>query len=543
MITCHECGRENSDSAVDCANCGNDLQRQTRNEAEEKAADELEAMLHQLDLPDEQADPPPDTRAGPGALATHAETAPVEPAHPLSSRKSPAIRVARIAVAVAVLVSMFAPWGRDAGTIATGWVFALWFTLGSCGMLALLYAGLFLYALSTLQSDHRNWVSWMPRYSKPLLPKGIVEVINRPWVFFWVTRLSLILWLILGPHFILSTNIPDWPLNITWGAWLFLVAIALANAVEGLSLIGWGSKTSNGGWVVLGLVWICLSLVVSPLAIARTDTEPERELTAEDLLSEYRAGERTFDEVVLQNVSLDEAHLPEIQLRDADLRGAHMRRANLHNANLTHAYLFGADMSGVDLGGANLTRVRLGNSSLRGANLSSANLRGALLAHADLSAAQLDEADLREAELLWADLSEANLRGADLTGAILQKASLRSAELDANTEIASKWHLVWEIASHGGAKRDLAGVDLSHAYLVDVDLSEADLSGANLEWAYLRAADLSRADLTGADLSEADLNRVNLRGANLTGATVTDGQLLQARGLEGATLPDGSLHE
>ena len=45
-------------------------------------------------------------------------------------------------------------------------------------------------------------------------------------------------------------------------------------------------------------------------------------------------------------------------------------------------------------------------------------------------------------------------------------------------------------------------IDLSGAYLIEVDLSEADLSGA-----YLIGADLSGADLSGADLSRADLSR------------------------------------
>jgi hypothetical protein len=125
----------------------------------------------------------------------------------------------------------------------------------------------------------------MPRYSKPLLPKGILEVINQPWVFFLVTRLALVLWLLLGPYFILGTNIPDWPLDITWGAWLFLVAIALANALEGLSLVRWGRDTSGIGWMAVGAIWMFLSLAFPPIAYTLAGTEPERQLNAEDLLS------------------------------------------------------------------------------------------------------------------------------------------------------------------------------------------------------------------------------------------------------------------
>jgi uncharacterized protein YjbI with pentapeptide repeats len=439
VITCPECEHENNDSAVTCANCGSYLSRPTRHALDEVATSELEAMLDQLDLPDEEAATPPDARAGQGALATHPRAVPVESAHPLSGRTSPAIRVARIAVAVAIAGSMFAPWGRDEGAIANGWVFAFWFTLGSCGMLAFLYAGLFLYALSLLQSDHRNWVSWVPRYVKPFLPKGIVEVINRPWVFFWVTRLSLLLWLLLGPYFILSTNIRDWPLNITWGAWLFLAGIALANSIESVSLMGWGRETSSMGWMSVGAIWICLSLVLLPVGIAISGIEPgtmsklsadaRPQLSAEELLTQYQGGKRAFMSAVLQSARLTEADLPEIKLQNADLRGADLRGANLHDAVLTQTYLSGADMSGADLRRANLSEARLSSADLGGANLTGANLRGADLSNSDMAKANLHKANLSEAKLFWADLSGADLSEADLTGASLRGANLTGATI------------------------------------------------------------------------------------------------------------------
>jgi uncharacterized protein YjbI with pentapeptide repeats len=61
-------------------------------------------------------------------------------------------------------------------------------------------------------------------------------------------------------------------------------------------------------------------------------------------------------------------------------------------------------------------------------------------------------------------------------------------------------------------------VDLSGAYLNEVDfvradLSGADLSGAILSGAYLNEADLRAADLRAAYLIEADLRQADLRGA------------------------------
>lgn len=54
---------------------------------------------------------------------------------------------------------------------------------------------------------------------------------------------------------------------------------------------------------------------------------------------------------------------------------------------------------------------------------------------------------------------------------------------------------------------------------------------------------LGKRDLAGAHLSGADLRAADLSGADLTGATVTDEQLAQARSLQGATMPDGTVHE
>jgi ribosomal protein S27E len=51
MIPCPECGHENKDSAIQCASCRKSLQPAGgHTEFEDKAADELERMLEQLDL-------------------------------------------------------------------------------------------------------------------------------------------------------------------------------------------------------------------------------------------------------------------------------------------------------------------------------------------------------------------------------------------------------------------------------------------------------------------------------------------------------------
>lgn len=118
--------------------------------------------------------------------------------------------------------------------------------------------------------------------------------------------------------------------------------------------------------------------------------------------------------------------------------------------------------------------------------------------------------------LFGADLSEVDPGGSILEGIDLEGTNLRRANL-------SKTALRWANLSVS----NLCKANLACAELDPANLSDSDLIGANL----------SGADLRGADLSGADL-----RGADLTDAKVEDEQLAQAKSLEGATLPDGTVY-
>jgi uncharacterized protein YjbI with pentapeptide repeats len=68
---------------------------------------------------------------------------------------------------------------------------------------------------------------------------------------------------------------------------------------------------------------------------------------------------------------------------------------------------------------------------------------------------------------------------------------------------------------------------LSHAVLIEADLTGADLTGADLTRADLTRAAFTRADLTDVRLIRADFTRAaiynaDFTGADLTGAVVTD---------------------
>jgi hypothetical protein len=129
------------------------------------------------------------------------------------------------------------------------------------------------------------------------------------------------------------------------------------------------------------------------------------------------------------------------------------------------------------------------------------------------------------------DLVSANLRNADLGGAKLREANLSEAILEETNLLR---------ADLRGA--NLVGADLQEANLHGANLQEANLRGAGLEAADLSRANLYNANLLRADLLRASLREANLREANLQDAEVADHQLANTLSLQGATMPDGSVH-
>jgi len=160
--------------------------------------------------------------------------------------------------------------------------------------------------------------------------------------------------------------------------------------------------------------------------------------------------------------------------------------------------------------------------------MAEANLRDTNLSGIDLRCANLASAILRGADLTGADLTDTLLYKTDLTGATLTEARMHKANLYDTFLI----------------KADLVGADLYEATLLGVDLTGADLTRAALAWATLAGVGLTGANLTGANLAFATLNKVNLTGATLRGATGMTTEQLEsgATSLEGAIMPDGSIH-
>jgi uncharacterized protein YjbI with pentapeptide repeats len=150
-----------------------------------------------------------------------------------------------------------------------------------------------------------------------------------------------------------------------------------------------------------------------------------------------------------------------------------------------------------------------------------------------LAEAQLDGINLREAALAKVNFNRANLTGAqlrkiDLSDGNLQSAILERADLrDSNLK---KTNLEWS---------NLRNAQLDHSFLFQAKLGWSQMQGAILRSAYLDSASLIKAQLQGADLREASLRGANFDEANLRDAKVTYEQLVQAKSLNRATLPDG----
>jgi len=91
----------------------------------------------------------------------------------------------------------------------------------------------------------------------------------------------------------------------------------------------------------------------------------------------------------------------------------------------------------------------------------------------------------------------------------------------------------------------LVGVDVSGAFLQDIDLSRANLLRANFRAADVRGGNLDGAQMQYVDLASANFRDANLRNADLRNATLQDADLtganLSEADLEGANLAKADL--
>ncbi|WP_017324758.1 pentapeptide repeat-containing protein [Synechococcus sp. PCC 7336] len=288
------------------------------------------------------------------------------------------------------------------------------------------------------------------------------------------------------------------------------------------------------------------------------------------LLAQYKAGQRDFSRIALSQVDLSHIDVSEADFSGSDLthanftaailnnvslRGACLDRALLDEASLPEADLQGAELACTQLEGADLAGANLSRTNASGANLAASSLCGANLGQVSLVEANLTDADLARANLEQANLAQANLSGANLVGVKLDQSCLEGAlyseatrfpehfdpvaagmqPIDQRSELADR-----AIEQYRLGQRDFNRIDLSRAQLRGVDLSEADLSGADLTKTNLTSANLSQVLFRGASLNDAILTEANLTRADLRGAELENAQLANAN-LAGVNLARAEL--
>lgn len=283
-----------------------------------------------------------------------------------------------------------------------------------------------------------------------------------------------------------------------------------------------------------------------------------------------------FRFATMADVSAAGADLTLARLSDADLTSANLTNANLVLADFSGAKLTFADLSGSDLRGAIIQDVdsnftRLHNTTVDENTIFDRRTLAIWLivngkatnrafTDVDLSFADLSSSDLTNAKLVGLDLSgvdftNSDLSGANLTNAILRIVDLRGAKMSADTIIASKWRVIWDIINNPMPDRSHPGIDLSLGFWIGSTLERADVHGSdftrgimddvNFEGANgaaarfnnveFRGANFKNADLRGAAFNNGFLERVNFLGANLTLATFVGATF------RNTTMPDGSI--
>jgi hypothetical protein len=113
------------------------------------------------------------------------------------------------------------------------------------------------------------------------------------------------------------------------------------------------------------------------------------------------------------------------------------------------------------------------------------------------------------------------LVGVDVSGAFLQNVQLEHARL---------------------LRSNFSDADLRDSNFNSADFSDANLQSANFRESHLQGAGFQRADLQEADLNGADLNGADLSGATLTDADLTDANLANLHWRDLASVKNANLY-
>lgn len=107
------------------------------------------------------------------------------------------------------------------------------------------------------------------------------------------------------------------------------------------------------------------------------------EITAEELLERYAAGERDFTEIILEYANLSGVELRNINLSGAQFSYVNLSSIQLRQCDLTAQFIY-----------CNFTNAIIENCDLERARFYDCDLRGAILNHVELTATQFTRVNL-----------------------------------------------------------------------------------------------------------------------------------------------------
>lgn len=161
------------------------------------------------------------------------------------------------------------------------------------------------------------------------------------------------------------------------------------------------------------------------------------EITTDELLARYNAGERVFNGIELIRIpERDGFEGPIMGLEGANLQGISLRGANLEDiwfveTNLTRADLFGAS----------LIHASFADAILKEANLFSANLTKAVCHRANFSGAILDQMNATDTSFIDATLNYFEC-------AVLARANFQGAK--GRLYLGTRCNLIWHTTMPDG---------------------------------------------------------------------------------------------
>ncbi|PKO16846.1 MAG: hypothetical protein CVU39_06415 [Chloroflexi bacterium HGW-Chloroflexi-10] len=202
------------------------------------------------------------------------------------------------------------------------------------------------------------------------------------------------------------------------------------------------------------------------------------------------------------------------------------------------------DFTGISLKNVNLEEADLADcifdqTCLRGADLTRAKLYGAKFLKADLQNAQIHQTNLATTTIKNCNFSNAGLIMATLVGYITETNFAKAKMRDMNIELTTF------------EECDFSEVDFTSSDFMGVNFTNCDVSNAKFRHAKFRGGSFHESNLSNTDFSGLDLSGVSFLNSDLSNARfenyldfrtiVTYKQLAQAKHLEGATLPDGTI--